>query len=265
VNHSDTSTFPSRRTAIVRALRFRMEGTPLVDNPDAVEADLERIVVAKARQLHERIQHFHEGRYAFGRLTTSDVRSIIPLVVTSEPIPMWTTTNRTIRAALKQEGLLQQSGVEPLHVVGVDELEMLEALVHIGIEAIDVLRAHANEPELKNVSLRNFVALRYEDVTSERLQAEYLTLGNHGASLLFNTHLGLHQQCLRSRHRGSIVSPKAQAAAHQGRERALAMTGPSGRCSRGGARRHPTISTGAALDRRQAPGDFPSTSQEAKV
>ena len=174
----------------VTATRFRMEGTLLVDNPDAVEADLERIVVAKARQLHERIQHFREGRYAFGRLTTSDVRSIIPVVVTSEPIPMWTTTNRTIRAALKQEGLLQQSGVEPLHVVGVDELEMLEALVHMGVESIDVLRAHTNDPELKNVSLRNFIALRYEDVTNERLQAEYLALGNHGASLLFNTHLG---------------------------------------------------------------------------
>src|SRR5258708_39446061 len=92
-------------------------------------------------------------------------------------------------SALRREGLLQQSGVEPLHVVGVDELEMLEALAHTGIEAIDVLRAHTNDPELMNVSLRNFIALRYEDATNERLQAEYLALGNHGASLLFNTHL----------------------------------------------------------------------------
>ena len=64
------------------ATRFRMEGTLLVDDPAAVEADLERIEVAKARQLHQRIQHFREGHYGFGRLTTIDVRSI-PVVVTT--------------------------------------------------------------------------------------------------------------------------------------------------------------------------------------
>jgi hypothetical protein len=43
------------------------------------------------------------------------------------------------------------------------------------------------------------------------------------------------------------------------------MIRPSGRRSRGGARRQPTVTNGAALDRRQAPVGFPSTSQEAKV
>jgi hypothetical protein len=43
---------------------------------------------------------------------------------------------------------------------------------------------------VKNVSLRIFIALRYDKATNERLQAEYLALGHHGASLLFNTHLG---------------------------------------------------------------------------
>jgi hypothetical protein len=57
----------------------------------------------------------------------------------------------------------------------------------------------------------------------------------------------------------------ASTAAHQGREGALAMTRPSGRRSRGGARRQPPVTTGAALDRCQAPVGFPSTSQEAKV
>jgi hypothetical protein len=183
----------------VTATRFRMEGTLLVDNPEAVEADLERIVVGKARQLDERIRHFREGHYTFGPITTTDIHAIVPVVVTSEPIPMWTTTNRTIRSALRREGLLQQSGVEPLHVVGVDELEMLEALASTGIEVIDVLRAHTNDPELRNVSLRNFIALRYEDTTNERLQAEYLALGNHGAWLLFKTHLGpaTHEEIAR--------------------------------------------------------------------
>ena len=103
---------------------------------------------------------------------------------------MWTTTARTIRSALAREGLLQQAGVEPLRVVGVDELEMLEALAQDGIEVGDVLRSHASDAELRNISLRNFLTLRYDVPTNNVLQREYSAIGTHGAQLLFNTHLG---------------------------------------------------------------------------
>jgi hypothetical protein len=63
-----------------------------------VEADLERIVVGKARQLDERIRHFREAHYAFGATTAADVKTIMPVVVTGEPIPMWTTITRTTRS-----------------------------------------------------------------------------------------------------------------------------------------------------------------------
>lgn len=134
----------------VTATRFRMEGTLLVDDPVAVEADLERIVIGKARQLDERIRHFGDGHYSFGQTRAADLGAIMPIVVTSEPVPMWTTTIRTIRTALAREGLLQQPGIEPLRVIGVDELEMLEALAQDGIEVIDVLRQHANDDDLRN-------------------------------------------------------------------------------------------------------------------
>jgi hypothetical protein len=183
----------------VTATRLRMEGTLLVDDPEAAEADLERIVVGKARQLDERIRHFREGRYTFGGTTAADVPAIMPVVVTGEALPMWTTTARTIRTALAREGLLQQAAVEPLRVIGVDELEMLEALAPVGIELIDVLRSHANDPELRNISLRNFLTLRYDVPNNERLEREYLAIGNHGARLLFNTQLGpaTHEEIAR--------------------------------------------------------------------
>lgn len=174
----------------VTATRFRMEGTLLVDDPAAVEADLERIVIGKARQLDERIRHFRAGHYRLGEVRAAEIRTIVPVVVTSEPIPMWTTTNRIIRSALQREGLLQEAGIEPLRVIGVDELEMLEALASQRLEVLDLLRRHGNDPELRNVSLRNYLSLQYDVPENERLRAEYLSLGNHGASLLFNTHLG---------------------------------------------------------------------------
>jgi len=69
-------------------------------------------------------------------------------------------------------------------------MEMLEALCNTGIDPSDVLRSHANDPELRNVSLRNFITLRHDSPTNERLRAEYVAIGNRGAMLLFNTHLG---------------------------------------------------------------------------
>jgi len=174
----------------VTATRLRMEDTLLVDDPVAVEADLERIVIGKARQLDLRIRHFRDGRYTFGETTAADVGTIMPVVVTGEALPIWTTTLRAIRLALASENLLQQPSVEPLRVIGIDEVEMLEALGHAGIDPSDVLRSHANDAELQNVSLRNFITLRYEVPTNERLRTEYLAIGNRGAMLLFGTHLG---------------------------------------------------------------------------
>jgi Protein of unknown function (DUF2934) len=80
--------------------------------------------------------------------------------------------------------------VEPLRVIGIDEMEMLEALCNTGIDPSNVLRSHANDPELRNVSLRNFITLRHDSPTNERLRAEYVAIGNRGAMLLFNTLLG---------------------------------------------------------------------------
>jgi len=43
------------------------------------------------------------------------------------------------------------------------------------------------------------------------------------------------------------------------------MIRASGHRPRGGTRRQPSLTVGAALDRRRAPASFPFTSQEAKV
>lgn len=183
----------------VTATRFRMEATLVVDDPAAAEADLERIVVGKARQLHERINHFQGGHYSFGATVSKDVAAIRPIVVTAEPVPIWATTLHTVRQALARDGLLQQPGVQPLRVIGLDELEMLEAMAAAGHRVSELFDAHTNHAELAEVSLRNFLAIEYDVPENDALQAEYLAIGNHGASLLFNTHLGpaTHEEIAR--------------------------------------------------------------------
>ena len=68
-------------------------------------------------------------------------------------------------------------------------MEMLEALCNTGIDPSDVLRSHANDPELRNVNLRNFITLRHDRPTKGSAPS-HVAIGNRGAMLLFNTHLG---------------------------------------------------------------------------
>lgn len=169
----------------VTTSRLRMEKTVLVDDPEAVNADLEKIVIVKAQQLHDQIEQFRQGRYSFDGVTAQDVRAIMPVVVTGDSIPLWTTVMDTIDSTLRRRGLLQGAGVRPLRVIGVDEVEMLEPLVRAGQNLFDILQAHADDPEYRNISLRNFLSARYRVPPNDVLNAELTAMQTHVGSLLF--------------------------------------------------------------------------------
>jgi hypothetical protein len=169
----------------VTTTRLRMEATVLVDDPAAVNADFEKIVIKKARQLHQQIEHFRQGRFNFEGVTAQHVPAIMPVVVTSDSIPMWTTTMDTIATTLQQRGLLQGAGIRPLRVIGVDEIEMLEPLVRTGHNLFDILQAHSDDEEYRNISLRNFLQARYRVPLNEWLRGELNAIGSHAGYLLF--------------------------------------------------------------------------------
>lgn len=169
----------------VTTTRLGMDATILVDDPDAVNADIEKIVIKKARQLHNRIQDFRQNRYDFDGITTEHVASIVPVVVTAEPIPMWTATMDTIRTTLAQRGLLQGVGVAPLRVIGVDEVELLEPLVGGGHNLYQILKSHADDAGYTNVSLHNFLAAHYQVPLNDVLRAQFDVIAAHAGRLLF--------------------------------------------------------------------------------
>ena len=170
----------------VTTSRLRMEETMLVDDPEAVAKDFEKVVIRKAHQLHAQVEHFRQRRFNFDGMTADHVRTILPVVVTGDPIPMWTTTMETIVDRLQRNGLLQGAGICPLRVIGVDEVEMLEPLVRAGHSLYDILRAHADDVEYRNVSLRNFLQARFGAVPpNEPIRTELNAIGSHAGYLLF--------------------------------------------------------------------------------
>ena len=169
----------------VTTTRLRMDATVLVDDPAAVNHDFEKIVIKKARQLHEQIEHVRQGRFSFDGVAAQHVPAIMPVVVTGDSIPMWTTTMDTIATTLQQRGLLQGAGIRPLRVIGVDEIEMLEPLVRAGYSLFDILQAHADDDEYRNISLRNYLRARYRVPLNDVLRAELNAIGTRAGHLLF--------------------------------------------------------------------------------
>jgi hypothetical protein len=170
----------------VTATRLRVEDTLLSGNPASFEEDLEKIVIGKARQLHNRIEDFRAGLYSFGGVTAAQVPKIVPVVVTGESLPVWTATMQVVRRKLEQEGLLQGRGIEPLRIIGVDEVEMLESLIQGGTSLLTILRQHAEDPGLQNVTLRNFLITRYHVNVNQALMDAFREVGSRIARVLFD-------------------------------------------------------------------------------
>ena len=178
----------------VTTTRLGMDATVLMDDPDAVNKDLEKIVIKKARQLDQQIRNFRLGRFGFDGVASAHLPQVMPVVVTGDSIPIWTTTMGTINSMVQDMGLLQGVGIGPLRVIGVDEVEMLEPLMHAGHSLYDILRSHADDAEYRNVSLHNFLHARYRVPMNESLRSGLDAIGLHAGQLLFGRDIRMATQ-----------------------------------------------------------------------
>ena len=90
----------------VTSARWRLDSTRLASSAEALEEDFDRIILKKARQLDARIADFRRGQYQFDEVCADQVRMIIPVVVTSESVPLWTATHAATQSALRADRLL---------------------------------------------------------------------------------------------------------------------------------------------------------------
>ncbi len=90
-----------------------------------------------------------------------------------------------IRDRLASQGLPTDPGVEPLQLMDVEELEILETILPQGVSLLDILQARAADPERRNIGLKNFLIARYREGANEFLRREYQAIGSHAKSLFF--------------------------------------------------------------------------------
>lgn len=169
------------------ASRIRMERTALSGDLAAFEEDVNKIILASAKQLTDRIQDFRDGLYTFDGTTAKDVSTIYPVIVTIHSMPESTPVWNYIRNLLKNQALLQGNGVRPLQLIDIEELEMLETILPQGVSLLEILEQRAADPERRNIGLKNFLMAKYQDVTNEYLRKEFMEIGAQAKSVLFGS------------------------------------------------------------------------------
>jgi hypothetical protein len=99
--------------------------TRLTGDVEALQRDLEKVVVKRIRQLNRTIEALRGGE--FDDLPTREIERIFPVIANVEPM-RWTPM---LHAYLRREvpGLLQQSGVQALQFIEIEDLEALMSVV----------------------------------------------------------------------------------------------------------------------------------------
>lgn len=150
------------RTAVfieATAGRLRFERSVLEGDLSAFDADLERLVLGKARQVHERIQDFRAGLFDLDGQPAAAFPRIIPIIVTPESLPEGSIFWNHLRGLLRQSGSLTADEIDDLQLIDVEELELLEPVLgaHDFVSILDQRR----QQQARDASFKNFLLSTY--------------------------------------------------------------------------------------------------------
>ena len=134
--------------------------TVLNGSPNALRADLERIVFKKVRQLDDSVKCLLENPDALlGSVESS--RPIQPVVVAAGGFAMSPVTAGAINEYCREHDLLSHPRVRSLAVITIDEIEMLEGLRESRSIALPEVLHEWKNSSLADVSLRNFLLVHF--------------------------------------------------------------------------------------------------------
>ena len=133
-------------------------GSVAGQGPDHLLDDVKKGVVVKARQLQSTIEQLRRDESALTGRPARQRRRIIPVLVLSEGFPINPAVRTVVEHVLKEADVLQD--VEgPLHIVDLEELELLEQAESLGQGTLLELLERHERSTLAGAGLRDFLLL----------------------------------------------------------------------------------------------------------
>lgn len=128
-------------------------------SPRTLLKDIMLGVVEKGRQLESTLNELErdERKLTGNEPSRRDYR--IPVLVITEGFPVSPVINELVRVELARNGVLQKPEHQPLHIVSIEDLELLERAQETGVGTpLELLLAH-KASTLQNMSLRDYLLL----------------------------------------------------------------------------------------------------------
>lgn len=149
----------------VKSGRLRMIPTVVEGDIESFKEYISSRLVRAAKQINRTFEDFRDGLLVLEGIDPKDVKKIIPVFISLEPLPLHEPTWMLIEEAIKEEGLLIDVVFERFQILNCEEVEIIEAIVASSdISLVGILREHARST-YKNRSIKNF--LHYDTDYSE--------------------------------------------------------------------------------------------------
>lgn len=124
------------------------------------EADLERLVIGKARQLQTSITDFFSGVLELPGFDPETTRRIWPVIVSTYEFPMREEIARRIDERLVETGRLQDERIAPLALISAEELFFCEGMMERGATFVSLISGWKSDPVAASQSLKNHLIER---------------------------------------------------------------------------------------------------------
>jgi len=142
------------------ASRLRMEDSGITGDITAFRKDIKDKVVAAARQVDRVVHDFVAGKFALDGFDGRQMRRAHPVVLTFGHIPQSPPTWHEIQRMIDAEGLFKGHLFGPLHLINVEELEILEAYLRSGgsLSLLDILQGRAAHPYYRFLPMKTYMS-----------------------------------------------------------------------------------------------------------
>jgi hypothetical protein len=131
-------------------------GTTTRGDLTCFQADLERLVLGKARQLDASIRDFLTGELRLDGCDPTTSREVWPVIVTSHAFPSTGTVSGETERQVDALGYLTSDRIAPLAVISAEELCFCEGFMERGKTFLSLIRGWKSGPE-SSYSFKNYL------------------------------------------------------------------------------------------------------------
>lgn len=134
----------------------------------AFKADVDQAIITKAGQLDGTAALLRRDPQPDASPLKKPAGTVFPIVVCGNHFPVNPVTRNYVEGLLQGKGMLQASGIQPLAVIDLDELESCVSLAKAGVLLPELLTAWLADVSYRKGSLTLYLWARYGGIRLER-------------------------------------------------------------------------------------------------